>query len=263
VVVGSAELTESEGFDRPTLALPGRQDELIARVAAVNGRTIVVVNSGMPVLMPWAGQVAAVVYAWLPGQEFGTALADVLFGDAEPGGRLPVTIPADETAVPVLHAKPDADGALDYTEGLLIGYRGYDAAAVTPAYPFGHGLGYTTWEYESMDCDPWLPEGCDLELSVRVRNTGSRPGKEVVQAYLAEPGDPARRGRPVRSLAAFAVVRAEPGESAQVTVTIPARSFARYDEWLASWITQGGEFSVQVGPSSRDLRLAAAVRLTA
>jgi beta-glucosidase len=174
-----------------------------------------------------------------------------------------VTIPADETAVPVLHAKPDADGALDYTEGLLIGYRGYDAAAVTPAYPFGHGLGYTTWEYESMDCDPWLPEGCDLELSVRVRNTGSRPGKEVVQAYLAEPGDPARRGRPVRSLAAFAVVRAEPGESAQVTVTIPARSFARYDEWLASWITQGGEFSVQVGPSSRDLRLAAAVRLTA
>ena len=263
VVVGSAELTESEGFDRPTMALPGRQDELVARVAAVNSRTIVVVNSGMPVLMPWAGDVAAVLYAWLPGQEFGTALADVLFGDAEPGGRLPVTIPADETSVPVLHATPGADGTLDYAEGLLIGYRGYDAADIAPAYPFGHGLGYTSWEYESADCARWLPEGGDLELSVRVRNTGSRPGKEIVQVYLAEPADPARRGRPVRALAAFAVVRAAPGESAQVTVTIPARSFARYDEWLASWIAQGGEFTVQVGRSSRDLRLTAAVRLTA
>jgi beta-glucosidase len=263
VVVGSAELTESEGFDRRTLALPGRQDELIARVTAVNSNTIVVVNSGMPVLMPWAEQAAAVLYAWLPGQEFGTALADVLFGHAEPGGRLPVTIPADENSVPVLHAKPSSDGSLDYTEGLLIGYRGYDAAGIAPAYPFGHGLGYTTWEYESLDCARWLPDGGDLELSVLVRNTGSRPGKEIVQAYLAEPGDPARRGRPVRALAAFAVVRAAPGETAQVTVTVPARSFARYDESLANWITQGGEFTVQVGPSSRDLRLTAAVRLTA
>jgi len=263
VVVGSAELTESEGFDRPTLALPGRQDELIARVAAVNPTTIVVVNSGMPVLMPWAEQAAAVVYAWLPGQEFGTALADVLLGHAEPGGRLPVTIPADESSVPVLHAKPSDDGALDYTEGLLVGYRGYDAADIAPAFPFGHGTGYTTWDYESLDCARWLPDGGNLELSVRVRNTGSRPGKEVVQAYLAEPGDPVRRGRPIRALAAFAVVRAAPGESAQVTVTIPARSFARYDESLASWITPGGEFTVQVGPSSRDLPLTAAVRLTA
>jgi beta-glucosidase len=234
VVVGSAELTESEGFDRPTLALPGRQDELIARVAAVNSKTIVVVNSGMPVLMPWARQAAAVLYAWLPGQEFGAALADVLLGHAEPGGRLPVTVPADETAVPVLHAKPADDDTLDYTEGLLIGYRGYDAAGLDPAYPFGHGLGYTTWEYESLGCARWLPDGGDLELSVRIRNTGSRPGKEVVQAYLAEPGDPARRGRPVRALAAFAVVRAAPGETAQGTVTVPARAFARYDESLAS-----------------------------
>ena len=263
VIVGSAELTESEGFDRPTLALPGRQDELIARVAAVNRNTIVVVNSGMPVLMPWAGQAAAVLYAWLPGQEFGTALADVLLGQAEPGGRLPMTIPADETTVPVLHAEPGADGVLDYSEGLLIGYRGYDAAGLAPAYAFGHGLGYTTWDYESVECARWLPDGGDLELSVRVRNTGGRSGKEVVQAYLAEPGDPARRGRPVRALAAFAVVRAAPGESVQVTVTIPARAFARYDESLASWITQGGEFTVQVGASSRDLRLTAAVRLTA
>jgi beta-glucosidase len=263
VVVGSAELTESEGFDRPALALPGRQDELITRVAAVNRRTIVVVNSGMPVLMPWAGAAAAIVCAWLPGQEFGTALADVLLGHAEPGGRLPVTIPGEEAGVPVLHAAPDADGTLEYTEGLLIGYRGYDAAGVTPGYPFGHGLGYTTWEYESIVSPGWLIEGGALELAVRIRNSGTRAGKEVVQAYLAEPGDPARRGRPVRALAAFAVLRADPGESAEVRLTIPARAFSRYDESLASWITPGGEFTVHVGRSSRDLPLTAAVRLSA
>jgi beta-glucosidase len=263
VVVGSAELTESEGFDRLTLALPGRQDELISRVAAVNERTILVVNSGMPVLMPWAEQVAAIVYAWLPGQEFGTALADVLLGRAEPGGRLPVTMPAAEADSPVLHATPAGEGVLTYDEGLLIGYRGYDAAGRTPRYPFGHGLGYTTWEYESLDCPAWLSERGDLELTVRVRNSGARPGKEVVQVYVAEPGDPASRGRPVRALAAFGVVRAAPGEVAQARLTVPARSFARYDQSLASWITSGDEFTVHVGRSSRDLRLTALLRLIA
>jgi beta-glucosidase len=263
VVVGSAELTESEGFDRSTLALPGRQDELISRVTAVNDRTILVVNSGMPVLMPWAERAAAIVYAWLPGQEFGTALADVLLGRAEPGGRLPVTLPAAEADSPVLHATPVGDGVLTYDEGLLIGYRGYDAAGRTPRYPFGHGLGYTTWDYESLDCPAWLSERGDLELTVRVRNIGSRPGKEVIQVYVAEPRDPASRGRPVRALAAFGVVRAAPGEVAQARLTVPARSFARYDQSLASWITSGDEFTVHVGSSSRDLRLTALVQLIA
>src|SRR5262252_604947 len=123
VVVGAAENSESEGYDRDTLALPGRQDELVRRVAAASPRTVVVVNAGMPVLMPWAGEVGAVIYAWLPGQAIGEALADVLLGRAEPGGRLPVTLPAAEADCPVLHAQPD-DGRLDYAEGLLIGYRG-------------------------------------------------------------------------------------------------------------------------------------------
>ena len=135
VVVGSAELTESEGFDRATLALPGHQDELIRRVAAVNRRTIVVVNAGMPVLMPWAQDVQAIIYAWLPGQAMGEVLADVLLGAAEPGGRLPVTLPAAEADCPVLHAAPEGDDVLPYAEGLLVGYRGYDARGIEPALP--------------------------------------------------------------------------------------------------------------------------------
>jgi beta-glucosidase len=260
VVVGSAELTESEGFDRPGLALPGRQDELVSRIAAVNGKTIVVVNSGMPVLMPWAERVAAIIYAWLPGQAFGDALADVLLGAAEPGGRLPVTLPAAEADCPVLHATPDEHGILEYAEGLLIGYRGYDANGVTPRYPFGHGLGYTSWAYEFIDCPADVTARDDLELTVTIRNTGTRPGKEVVQVYLAEPLRSADRGRPRRVLVAFAAVRAEPGDPAQARLTIPARAFARYDESVADWIWPDGDYTVHVGRSSRDLPLSARVR---
>jgi beta-glucosidase len=257
VVVGSADMTESEGFDRSTLALPGRQDELIRRVAAVNARTVVVVNSGMPVLMPWARDVAAVIYAWLPGQAMGAALADVLLGSAEPGGRLPVTLPAAEADCPVLHAAPD-NGVLSYDEGLLIGYRGYDAAGTVPQFPFGHGTGYTIWAYESVLAGTGdLAPGSDLELRVIVRNTGARAGREVVQAYVAgPPGDP---GRPVRALAAFGIASAEPGETAEVVLRVPARAFARYDEEAGSWVWPEGQYTIGVGRSSRDLRLSVPV----
>ena len=253
VVVGSAPATESEGFDRPGLALPGRQDELVRRIAAVNDRTIVVVNAGMPVLMPWADQVAAVGYAWLPGQEMGAALADVLLGQAEPGGRLPVTLPAAEADCPVLHASP-ADGRLEYREGLLIGYRGYDRAGTKPRFPFGHGLGYTTWAYESAAADaPAVAPGEDLGVTVVLRNTGPRTGREVVQAYLEPPeADP---GRPVRTLAAFTTVAAAPGEPAEARLTIPARAFDRYDEAAGTWVRPPGEFTVRIGRSSADLPL--------
>jgi len=258
VVVGSPPMTESEGFDRSTLALPGRQDELVRRVAAVNSRTVVVVNAGMPVLAPWATQVAAVLYAWLPGQAMGEALADVLLGRAEPGGRLPVTLPATEADCPVLHAVPQ-DGVLRYDEGLLIGYRGYDASLATPQFPFGHGLGYTTWAYDSLRAaTAVLTAGDDLDLVVTVRNTGSRPGREVVQAYLAAPPDAAT---PPRVLAAFGAVTAPPGATADVTLRVPARAFARWDEDAKGWAWPPGEFTVHVGRSSRDLRLSAPVRL--
>ncbi len=253
LVVGSGPASESEGFDRPGLALPGRQDELVRRVAAVNNRTIVVVNAGMPVLMPWADQVAAVGYAWLPGQEMGTALADVLLGQTEPGGRLPVTLPAAEADCPVLHSVP-AEGRLEYREGLLIGYRGYDRSGAKPHFPFGHGLGYTMWAYESAAADASVatPDG-DLGVTVVLRNTGPRTGREIVQAYLEPPTmDP---GRPMRVLAAFVAVTAAPGEHAEARLTVPARAFARYDEATGTWVRPSGEFTIRIGRSSADLPL--------
>ncbi len=258
VVVGSGPTTESEGFDRPGLGLPGDQDELVRRVAEVNHRTVVVVNAGMPVLMPWADQVAAIGCCWLPGQAMGHALADVLLGHAEPGGRLPVTIPVAEADCPVLHSVPE-QGRLAYTEGLLIGYRGYDQAGRTPRFAFGHGLGYTTWEYLSAGAESTAvgPDG-GLELTVVIRNTGPRRGREVVQAYV-EPVT-AEAGRPVRTLAAFAAATAEAGESAEVRLTVAARAFARYDETARAWTWPPGEFAVRVGRSSADLRLSVQVK---
>ncbi|MGH6655249.1 MAG: beta-glucosidase family protein [Actinocrinis sp.] len=259
VVVGAAAGVESEGYDRATLALPGRQDELVAAVAAVNARTIVVVNSGAPVLMPWADQVAAVLQVWFPGQEFGHALADVLLGRAEPAGRLPVTVPRSEASCPIGPASPK-DGVLDYSEGLLIGYRAYDRAGTEPLFPFGHGLGYTTWAYESLDVPVGpIRVGADVEVTVTVRNTGRRAGREVVQLYLSEP-DPAA-DRPLRALAAVGIAKAEPGEEAHVRLRVPRRAFARWDESAHAWEHPSGRYTVQVGRSSRDLRLSAPVEI--
>ncbi|HEY0716021.1 MAG TPA: glycoside hydrolase family 3 C-terminal domain-containing protein, partial [Streptosporangiaceae bacterium] len=264
VMVGSGPASESEGFDRTGLALTGRQDELVRAVAAVNPRTIVVVNAGMPVLMPWAADVAAVGWAWLPGQAAGEALADVLLGRAEPGGRLPVTLPAAEADCPVLHAVP-VDGMLSYDEGLLIGYRGFDRSGAEPQFPFGHGLGYTSWAPESVEVDgggaiqPAGP-GAELDLTVVTRNTGSRSGRDVQQVYVTPPpGDPAR---PVRTLAAFARVEAAPGETARARVRVPARAFSRWDEAAGGWVYPPGEYTVEAGRSSRDLPLSVTVTRT-
>jgi beta-glucosidase len=253
LVVGSADGAESEGYDKDTMALAGRQDELVRRVAAANPNTVVVVNSGMPVLMPWAAEVAAVIQVWFPGQAFGEALADVLAGAAEPGGRLPVSVPRAEADSPVLSALPVA-GELSYAEGLLVGYRGYDRTGSEPHFSFGHGLGYTEWTYESLaPADDSIMAGHDLPLVVTVRNTGDRAGREVVQVYIeAQDHDPTR---PLRVLAAFANVNAGPGERVEAHVTVPARSFARFDEARRDWTWQPGRYLLHAGRSSRDLPL--------
>jgi beta-glucosidase len=259
LVVGSAEGTESEGYDRDTLALPGRQDELVRRVAAAQPKTVVVVNSGMPVLMPWVDDVAAVMQVWFPGQAFGEALTDCVLGLVEPGGRLPVSIPREEADAPVLHAKPQG-GKLTYAEGLLVGYRGYDRDGRAPLFCFGHGLGYTDWTYESIavEADD-LRASDDLAVVVTLRNTGTRGGREVVQVYL-EPDDD-EPARPIRALAAFATVDAESGESVSARLVIPSRAFARFDPVEHEWTWRPGTYTVRAGRSSRDLRVSTSVHL--
>src|SRR6185437_3050530 len=174
--------------DRSTLALPGDQDALIEAVAAVNPRTIVVLDNGGPVLMPWLNRVAAVVEAWYPGQQFGAALAAVLFGDSDPGGRLPVTFPASDFQGPAPVIRPDRypgiDNEVRYGEGLLVGYRWYDATGQRPLFPFGYGLSYTRTRIDHLRV--WS-HGDDVTASVRVTNVGDRTGWAVPQAYVSFP----------------------------------------------------------------------------
>lgn len=259
VVVATTERVESEGFDRTDLRLPGRQDELVARVAAVNPRTVVIVNSGSPVEMPWREDVAAVLLGWFPGQEAGAALADVLLGAEEPGGRLPTTWPVALADVPVTQVTPQ-DGTLSYDEGVFIGYRAWEKAGATPAYAFGHGLGYTEWAYESAEFERGEGEGEALgTLTVRVRNTGSRPGREIVQVYLAPASDAVER--PARWLAGFASVQAGPGESAEVVVELPRRAAEVWDEADGGWLLVPGHYEVEAGRSLADLRVSAPLDL--
>ncbi|ANS64962.1 beta-glucosidase [Streptomyces lincolnensis] len=246
VVVATTERVESEGFDRTDLTLPGHQDDLVRAVAAANPNTVVVVNSGSPVELPWRDEVAAILLDWFPGQEGGTALADVLTGVQEPGGRLPTTWGTLADA-PVTRVVPEG-GELPYSEGVFIGYSAWQKAGRTPAYPFGHGLGYTDWTYESVEVR-------GRAVTVRVRNSGTRAGREVVQVYLAptEPGDE----RPARRLAGFASVAAEPGESVEATVELPRRAFEFWDERTSSWSFVKGSYEIQAGRSIDDRRLTA------
>ncbi|MFB9478250.1 glycoside hydrolase family 3 protein [Streptomyces filamentosus] len=251
VVVATTERVESEGFDRRDLALPGRQDDLVRAVAAVNPNTVVVVNAGSPVELPWRDDVAAILLSWFPGQEGGAALADVLTGAEEPGGRLPTTWPAALADAPVTEVTP-TDGVLDYAEGLFVGYRAWDKAGAVPAYPFGHGLGYTTWTYESLDAGPEA-------VTVRLTNTGDRPGRETVQIYLAPTDDTVER--PARWLAAFAGVEAAPGETVEAVIALPRRAFEIWDEARHAWTPVPGRYEVHAAHSLTDPRLTATVEI--
>ncbi|MDN3496826.1 glycoside hydrolase family 3 C-terminal domain-containing protein [Planococcus sp. APC 4015] len=242
VVVGTNSKVESEGYDRENLDLPGRQDDLVRAVAATGTPTIVVVNAGSPVALPWADQVDAILQGYFGGQEFGHAVADVLTGAAEPGGRLPTTWPASLADVPVTETTP-TDGVLRYDEGLHIGYRAWLKDAVAPAFPFGHGLGYTTWSWG-------VASRVGDELEVTLANTGDRPGKQVVQVYAERPDS--RVERPERWLVGFAVVRAAAGETVTASIPLPARRFAH---WSGGWAVESGDFTVRAGGSVADLPL--------
>ncbi|MDR2348157.1 MAG: glycoside hydrolase family 3 C-terminal domain-containing protein [Bifidobacteriaceae bacterium] len=244
VVVGTTPKVESEGHDREDLKLPGRQDDLVWAVAATGTPTVVVVNAGAPVEMPWRDDVSAIILMYFGGQCLGDALADVLSGAREPGGRLPTTWPQELADAPVSNVHPTG-GVLRYGEGIHIGYRAWLKAATRPAFPFGHGLGYTSWAWDSVQRD-------GDALLVAVRNTGERSGKQVVQVYAERPDSAV--DRPVRWLVGWAVVRAQAGESRVAEVAIARRSLAHWD---SEWVVEPGVFKLRVGSSVDDLQLAA------
>ena len=265
VIVGTNEEVESEGWDREDLQLPGRQNELVEAVLDADPDAVIVVNAGAPVILPWLEKAKTVLWVWFPGQEAGHALAAVLAGDLEPAGRLPWTLPADEADVPVPHALPAVDGTIEYSESIHVGYRGWERLGRTPAAPFGHGLGWTTWHYESIESVEWTSDG-DLQVEVDLTNTGARDGRETVQLYLEPPADPTpgRVGgveRPARWLAGFTNVDVPAGTTRRVVVTLPRRSFEAWDSTQERWITVAGSYRLRVGRSVRELRLDTAVQV--
>ena len=247
---------ETEGDDRPDLKLPNNQDALISAVAAANKKTIVVLDTGGPVLMPWIDQVAGVLEAWYSGQEDGNAIAAILYGDVNPGAKLPLTIPRTATKVPTASKEqwPGVGGHSQYTEKLNVGYRWYDATNTDPLFPFGFGLSYTTFKLSNLAVTPakLTPGAAIAKVTVDVTNTGKRTGAEVVQVYV---GHPTANGEPPHQLRAFAKIELKPGELKPVTLTLDQRSFSIFDTSVNRWTVKPGTYEIYAGVSSRNLPL--------
>jgi beta-glucosidase len=245
----------SEGADLPSIKLPGDQDNLVDAVAAANPKTVVVLNTGGPVLTPWRDKVAGIVEAWYPGQENGDAIASLLFGDVNPSGKLPATFPASDDQGPLTSPDrfPGVNGTVHYDEGLLVGYRWYDAQGQEPAFPFGHGLSYTTFSYGGLRVLPSIHRG-GVVAKIRVANTGEREGAETVQLYV---GFPPGAGEPPKVLKAFRKVQLDPGRRATVTLTLDRRDLSAWDTDRGRWVSPTGRYRLMVGSSSRDIRATA------
>ena len=265
-VVVVSDDTESEAADRASLNLPSAQNELISAVAAANPHTVVVVDAGAPVTMPWIDQVSSVVDAWYPGESNGTALASVLFGATDPSGHLPVTFPTDLSQVPASTPSqfPGTGGEVQYSEGIDVGYRYYDATNETPLFPFGYGLSYTTFAFSHLRVTPHQVQngtsnpgtpacGCNGQsgtqatVSATVTNTGTVTGSDVAQLYL---NDPAAAGEPPRQLKGFQKVTLKPGQSTTVHFTLSGQDLSYWDDTANGWVLPDGTFGVYVGDSS-------------
>ena len=252
IFVGRSGEWDTEGSDLENITLPGRQDELVAAVLDANPNAIVVLQTGGPVEMPWVTQAKAIVQAWYPGQEAGNAIADVLFGDAEPGGRLPQTFPVRWEDNPTwsqdAEVYPGLDGKVRYEEGVFIGYRHYEKIGITPLFPFGYGLGYTTFALTKAQV---TGQGDGARVTVMLTNTGDRSGSTVVQVYVGEqtPTVP----RPAKELKTFAKVTLAAGESRAVDLTLTGRDFAYFDVNAGLWRVNAGVFNVFIGFSVADI----------
>jgi beta-glucosidase len=254
---------DAESADRKDLKLPYGQDELIGRVVAANPRTVVVLFGGGPVEMgPWLARVPAVVQAWYPGMEGGNAIARVLFGDVNPSGKLPCTFPRrlEDSPAHALGAYPGENLTVRYEEGLLVGYRWFDAKKIEPLFPFGHGLSYTDFRYSGLrvvgDAGGKAPAAV---VEFEVANTGAREGAEVAQIYVSD--ESSSLPRPPKELKGFSKVFLKPGERRTVSVPLEQSAFAFYDPARRQWVAEKGDFKIMVGSSSRDIRLEGNFRL--
>lgn len=251
VFAGQPENYETEGTDRLDMDLAGRQNELIAAVAKANPKTIVVLNCGSPVAMPWVNDVAAIVLAHYPGMEGGHAVADVLCGKVNPSGKLTVTYPRALKDTPAYNNYPGSRDVV-YGESIFVGYRHYDLREIEPLFPFGHGLSYTTFEYSDLKVSESVERGEAVQVSVMVKNVGKVAGKEVVQVYVSD--KQSSLARPPKELKGFVKIELKPGEIKTVTFELNARALSFYDPSRKQWVAEPGEFEVLIGSSSRDIR---------
>ncbi|QJD82840.1 glycoside hydrolase family 3 C-terminal domain-containing protein [Cohnella herbarum] len=254
VVLGLPERFESEGFDRSHLRLPDNQSRLLEAVSKVQSRIVAILSNGSSVEMPWLSSAGAILEAYLGGQALGGALADLIFGDANPSGKLAETFPVDLRHNPSHPYFPGEGDRVEYREGIFVGYRYYDAKNIEPLFPFGHGLSYTTFQYSGLSVDKKDMEDTDsLTIQVEVSNTGDRPGKEVVQLYVRD----VHSGviRPEKELKGFAKVYLEPGQSRTITFQLDKRAFAYYNTDIGDWAVESGDFEMLVGKSSAQIEL--------
>ncbi|MBB3110178.1 beta-glucosidase [Paenibacillus phyllosphaerae] len=260
IYAGLPDRIESEAYDRSHLSLPANQNELIAAVAAVQPNTIVVLMNGSAVVMPWIGQVKAVLEGYLGGQATGGAIADLLYGDANPSGKLAETFPLKLSDNPSFLNFPGEGDRVEYREGIFVGYRYYDKKELATLFPFGHGLSYTTFEYSNLTVSaPSIQDTDTVEVQATVTNTGSRAGKEIVQLYVQDVESTVIR--PLKELKGFAKVELAPGESKTVTFVLDKRSFAYYNVDLKDWHVETGLFKVLVGKSSTEIILEGEVQV--
>jgi beta-glucosidase len=254
VFVGLPPSFESEGYDREHINLPPSHNELVEAVCDVQSNVVVVLTNGAAVAMPWVARVPAIVEGWLSGQAGSAAVADVLLGHVNPSGKLSETFPVKLSDTPAYLSFPGQGRQAIYTEGLFIGYRWYDARDIKPLFPFGHGLSYSTFRYSELNVDkPIMKDTDTLTVSLKVKNTGSRAGQEVVQLYI-HPKQP-RLYRPHKELKAFEKILLQPEDETEIRLQLSPRDFAYYDPDASAWVTDSGEFEILVGASSRDIRL--------
>lgn len=252
--VGLPEHYESEGYDRKHLDLPANQVHLIEQIASVQSNVVVVLSNGAPIVMPWLGKVKAVLEAYLGGQAVGGAVADLLFGEANPSGKLAETFPKSLKQNPSHPYFPGEGDRVEYREGLFVGYRYYEAKDIEPLFPFGYGLSYTTFAYSNLQLDKCdITDQDTVQVMVKVKNTGKRFGKEIVQLYVCDVASSVIR--PEKELKGFAKIALEPGEEQTVSFRLDKRSFAYFNVQLKDWHVQSGEFEILIGSSSRDIAL--------